>query len=101
MIVCHCNQIRLSEIEGAIRELLSQEPYQLIVPVQVYHHLKERGRCFGCFPSVVNTIVQTTADFHAEMNTPSAQIIDLVERLKQLHAQLPAATMPVSFQSTM
>lgn len=88
MLVCQCNQIRLEEIEGAIRDLLNAEAYQLIVPVQVYHFLNKRGRCCGCFPNVVDIIVRVTSEFHCEMETPSAEIIDLVARLKQHHAAL-------------
>lgn len=88
MLVCQCNQIRLEEIEDAIRDLLNAEAYQLIVPVQVYHFLNKRGRCCGCFPNVVDIIVRVTSEFHREMETPSAEIIDLVARLKQHHAAL-------------
>ena len=86
MIVCHCNRIRLAEIESVIREFLTEDPYQLIVPVQVYHRMEQRGRCCGCFPGVVETIVRVTAEFHAEMQTPSAEIVDLVARLKSRNA---------------
>lgn len=88
MITCHCNRIRVEEIEQTIRELLSEEAYQLIVPVQVYHRMSQRGRCCSCFPSVIDIIVRVTAAFHEELQTPSAEIIDLVARLKIQHASL-------------
>jgi len=87
MLVCHCNEIRLDDVEGAIRSLLIEEPYRLIVPVQVYHRLMQRGRCCGCFPTIVETIVRVTAEFHEQLQTPSAKIIDLVARLKQRNAK--------------
>ena len=86
MITCHCNRISVAEIEETIRELLSEEAYQLIVPLQVYHRLAKRGRCCNCFPAVVDIIVRVTAEFHEELQTPNAEIVDLVARLKIQHA---------------
>lgn len=86
MITCHCNRISVAAIEETVRELLSEEAYQLIVPLQVYHRMAKRGRCCNCFPSVVDIIVRVTAEFHEELQTPSAEIVDLVARLKIQHA---------------
>lgn len=81
MIVCHCNLIRDSEIEEVIVSLLEHDPWRLIVPLQVYHEMNRRGRCCGCFPSVVDIIVRVTAEFHKRQATPESEIISLVERL--------------------
>lgn len=87
MIVCHCNMISTEEIESTILELLEEDPWQLIVPLQVYHLLEKRGRCCGCFPNVVDIIVRTVKTYHEEHETPAAEIVSLVDRLKQKHEQ--------------
>ncbi len=60
MLVCHCNVITEKEIEATIVSLLDDDPWQLIVPAKVYHRLSKRGRCCGCFPNVVETIIRVT-----------------------------------------
>lgn len=85
MIVCHCNFISKEEIEGAIVDLLEQDAWQLIVPLQVYHALEKRGRCCGCFPNVIGLIVRTVQAYHMERMTPEAEIVSLVERLQKKH----------------
>ena len=82
MLICHCNQIREQEIEEAILELLNEDPFRLIVPVQVYHHLEKKGRCCGCFPAVIDIIIRVTSQYHAKNQIPEADITDLVSRLK-------------------
>ncbi|MBA4781607.1 MAG: (2Fe-2S)-binding protein [Rhizobiales bacterium] len=85
MIVCHCNYISTEEIEAVIMDLLETDPWQLIVPLQVYHQLEKRGRCCGCFPNVVNIIVDTVRRYHEQHLTPATEIISLVERIKARH----------------
>ena len=82
MIVCHCNLITRSEIEAVITSLLDRDPWQLIVPLQVYREMEKRGRCCGCFPNVVDIIVKVTAEYHKHQATPEADIICLVDRLQ-------------------
>lgn len=81
MIVCHCNLIRESDIERTIVELLDRDPWQLIVPLQVYHEMNKRGRCCGCFPNVVDIIIRVTADYHKRHATPESEIRSFVDRL--------------------
>ncbi|MDA4633188.1 hypothetical protein NZA98_19125, partial [Escherichia coli] len=64
MLVCHCNIITQKEIENTITELLDADPWQLIVPAKVYHAMQKRGRCCGCFPTVVETIIKVTEEYH-------------------------------------
>lgn len=85
MIVCHCNFISTEEIEAVVRKFLDDDPWQLIVPLQVYHELEKRGRCCGCFPNVVNIIVNTVKAYHEAHLTPQAEIIQLVDRIKEKH----------------
>ena len=56
MFVCQCNFLSRSEIEAAVERLLADDPWQLIVPSKVYHSMRIRGRCCGCFPEVVEII---------------------------------------------
>lgn len=87
MIICQCNLISEKEIEATIVSILEQDPWQLIVPLQVYHAMKKRGRCCGCFPNVVDIIVRVTADFHKRLNTPTSEIVSFVDRLAQINAE--------------
>lgn len=85
MIVCHCNIISAREIEEAITGLLDDDPWRLIVPLQVYHAMKKRGRCCGCFPNVVDIIVRVTEAYHRRLETPETEVICFVERLREEH----------------
>lgn len=85
MIVCHCNYIDQEDIERVVVELLNDDPWQLIVPLQVYHILEKRGRCCGCFPNVIGIIVQTVKTYHKDHLTPETEIVSLVDRIKQKH----------------
>jgi bacterioferritin-associated ferredoxin len=67
MLVCHCNIITEDEIEQAIEDLLDEDPWQLIVPAKLYHTLGKRGRCCGCFPSVIDIIIRVTERRHSAM----------------------------------
>lgn len=82
MIVCHCNLIMKSEIVEVIESLLDEDCWRLIVPLQVYHAMSKRGKCCGCFPGVVDLIVETTAAYHKRNATPEAEIVSLVDRLQ-------------------
>lgn len=93
MIVCSCNIISKRDIENTIIELLKEDPWRLIVPGVVYQTMNERGKCCGCFPGVVDIIVKTTQKFHEEQQTPSADIINFMEKLKVLHKDCETARM--------
>lgn len=58
MIVCHCNVLTKDMISEAINDLVDDDPYRLITPGVVYRELGKRGKCCGCFPQVVQLIVQ-------------------------------------------
>lgn len=88
MLVCQCNIISSDEIRTTIRSLLAQDAWQLITPLQVYHLLNKRGRCCGCFPEVVDLIVETTQHWHHEHATPDADVIDFVSRLRSEHDRI-------------
>ena len=86
MLICHCNLISEREIEGAILDLLDQDPWMLIVPARVYHALAKRGRCCGCFPNVVETIIRVTENYHRRSEA-NAEIVSHLDRVKGLRAE--------------
>jgi bacterioferritin-associated ferredoxin len=92
MITCHCNYITDKEIEKVVLEFLRDDPWQLVVPNKVYHAMEKRGRCCGCFPNVVDIIVNTTIDFHreAEGGIPT-DLEPVISRLEQLRTRLTEA----------
>jgi len=87
MLVCHCNLITENEIEETIVSLLEADPWQLIVPAKVYHTLAKRGRCCGCFPNVVETIIRVTEAFHAKTAMGEAEIVSYLDRVRELRGQ--------------
>lgn len=93
MIVCSCNIITRSEIVDTIQSLLREDPWRLIVPLQVYHAMNRRGKCCGCFPNLVGIIVETTELFHRDMETPQCEVISLIDRLKHEHTRCETARM--------
>lgn len=93
MIVCSCNIISKRDIENTITGLLTEDPWRLIVPGVVYGEMNKLGKCCGCFPNVVDIIVETTKAFHEKQRTPSADIINFVDKLKKHHAECETARM--------
>ena len=87
MLVCHCNLITQREIEDVVRELLADDPWQLIVPAKVYHTLSKRGRCCGCFPNVVDTIIRVTEDYHRRLGARETEIVPFLDRVRGLRGQ--------------
>ena len=69
MIVCSCNVISDREIEDVILEMLRADPWKLIVPGRVHHAMKKRGKCCGCYPSLIDLIIRVTDEFHAHLGT--------------------------------
>jgi len=87
MLVCHCNLITEKEIEQTILGLLEADPWQLIVPAKVYHTLAKRGRCCGCFPNVVETIIRVTEAYHAKSSAGETEIVSYLDRVRGLRGQ--------------
>ncbi len=87
MLICHCNLITEKEIEEAILDLLNADPWQLIVPAKVYHSLRKRGRCCGCFPNVVETIIRVTESFHARSEASGVDVVSHLDRVRGLRGQ--------------
>ncbi len=87
MLVCHCNLITEKEIEDTIIQLLDQDPWNLIVPAKVYHTLQKRGRCCGCFPNVVETIIRVTENYHSRSEANGMDIVSHLDRVRGLRAE--------------
>ena len=87
MLVCHCNLIMEREIEDTIIQLLDQDPWNLIVPAKVYHTLQKRGRCCGCFPNVVETIIRVTENYHSRSHLYGVDIVSHLDRVRGLRGQ--------------
>jgi hypothetical protein len=55
-ILCHCNTLSVGAVLAAVDALRVERPHDLVTPGLVYRKLGTRGRCCGCFPSVVALI---------------------------------------------
>ena len=88
MLVCSCNFITEQEVRETIWQMLDEDCWQLIVPGKLYHTMNKRGRCCGCFPNVVELIVETTRAFHIERHTDDPKMADLLERLSAFRLEL-------------
>ncbi|NEN93958.1 MAG: (2Fe-2S)-binding protein [Okeania sp. SIO3H1] len=91
MILCSCNVVAQSDMEQVILELLSEDEWQLITPGLVYHAMRIRGKCCGCFPGVIDVIITTTQQYHREQQTPEAQIIPFITRIREEHQRCETA----------
>ncbi|MEW9806253.1 (2Fe-2S)-binding protein [Mesorhizobium marinum] len=87
MLVCHCNVITEREIEEAIIQLLERDPWTLIVPAKVYHTLQKRGRCCGCFPNVVETIIRVTEHYHSHAGAGGEDVVSHLDRVRGLRSE--------------
>jgi bacterioferritin-associated ferredoxin len=91
MITCHCNYITEAQIVDVILDFLREDPWQLVVPNKVYHEMGKRGRCCGCFPSVIDIIVKTTLEFHRQREGRVPEGLDRVlSRLDEFRTRLTA-----------
>lgn len=92
MITCHCNYITEAEIEEVVLGFLQEDPWQLVVPNKVYHEMGKRGRCCGCFPSVIDIIVRTILEFHRQREDGNPEGLDRVLcSLDEFRTRLTAA----------
>lgn len=91
MIICSCNIVTRADIEEAVTGFLDEDPWRLITPGKVFHELSQRGKCCGCFPGVINIIVQTTQRYHVLKESPSVQVIELLDRIAMQRERVDAA----------
>jgi hypothetical protein len=87
MLICQCNIITQKEVEEAIVALLDADPWTLIVPAKVYHYMHKRGRCCGCFPNVVETIIRVTESYHSRLQANGVDVVSHLDRVRALRAE--------------
>lgn len=87
MLVCQCNMITQKEVEKTIIQLLDQDCWQLIVPAKVYHAMSKRGRCCGCFPNLVETIIRVTEEYHLRHDQDDSNLVIYIDRVRSLREQ--------------
>jgi hypothetical protein len=92
MLICHCNLITEKEIVRTITALLDQDRWQLIVPAKVYHALGKRGRCCGCFPNVVETIIRVTEEYHRRVPSDAPDVGSHLDRVRAMRGQYGSRT---------
>ncbi len=85
MIVCSCNFITSQEIEAVITEFLDLDEWQLITPGKIYHAMKKRGKCCGCFPGVIDIIIRTSQAYHARKQSPQDKVLPFIQRIREEH----------------
>lgn len=91
MIVCSCNIISSKEIEEVILDFLVAEEWQLITPGKVFQAMSARGKCCGCFPGVIDLIVETTRNYHELVQSPAPMVVDLLNRLADQRTRIEKA----------
>lgn len=82
-----------NDIKSVITSLLNDDPWQLIVPAVVYGEMGKRGKCCGCFPRLVDLIVETSRQFHLNMQTDEQTVVEFISRLKKEHTQCETVRM--------
>ena len=88
MLICHCNLITEKEIEDGDPRAARQDPWSLIVPAKVYHTLQKRGRCCGCFPNVVETIIRVTENYHLRSEASGVDVVSHLDRVRGLRGRI-------------
>jgi hypothetical protein len=51
----------------------------------------KRGRCCGCFPNLVNLIVDTSEAYHREICEDEEKVVMFINELKKKHEQCETA----------
>jgi len=91
MIICSCNVISEADIEEAIHRLLEADPWRLVVPGAVYHAMKKRGKCCGCFPNLTKIIERVTERFHRARDASDDVVLPFLAGLRQELARFEEA----------
>jgi len=84
MIMCQCNVLSAQEVEDIILGFLAEDCWQLVVPGRVFNAAKKRGRCCGCFPNIVETIIKVTENYHLEHRNDGEQSVIFLEKVRAL-----------------
>lgn len=65
MIVCSCNVLTDKDFTAAIKAILAEDPWAVIVPGRLMRELGKRGKCCQCFPNIIDLILKTVEEHHA------------------------------------
>jgi len=84
MILCQCNVLSTQEIEDIILEFLNEDCWQLVVPGRIFNAAKKRGRCCGCFPNIVETIIKVTENYHLKHPFDTQRSVIFLEDVRRL-----------------
>jgi len=84
MILCQCNVLSAQEIEDIILGFLVEDCWQLVVPGRVFNAAKKRGRCCGCFPNIVETIIKVTENYHLEHQRDAERVVHYLGQVRAL-----------------
>lgn len=91
MIVCSCNIVSRKDIEQVVVDFLNEDEWQLITPGKVFQAMSARGKCCGCFPGVIDIIVETTERYHGLMQSPAPKVVDLLNRIADQRVRIEMA----------
>ena len=91
MIVCSCNIVSRKDIEQVVIDFLNEDEWQLITPGKVFQAMSARGKCCGCFPGVIDIIVETTEHYHGLMQSPAPKVVDLLNRIADQRTRIETA----------
>jgi bacterioferritin-associated ferredoxin len=91
MIVCSCNIVSRKDIEQVVVDFLNEDEWQLITPGRVFQAMSARGKCCGCFPGVIDIIVETTGHYHGLMQSPAPKVVDLLNRIADQRVRIESA----------
>jgi len=84
MIICQCNVVTQDEVEEIIRSFLDEDCWQLIVPGRVFNAAQKKGRCCGCFPNIVEAIIEVTERYHLEHEGDDEKVVYFLNRVRGL-----------------
>ena len=85
MIICQCNIISKSDVEDAVRGLLAEDAWIHLTPGTMMKALEKRGKCFGCFPSLINVMITVIEDIRERDEAVHPEWADMtVTRLRLL-----------------
>ncbi|WP_315973241.1 MULTISPECIES: (2Fe-2S)-binding protein [unclassified Bartonella] len=87
MIVCQCNVLSDKEIEGIIWQFLEDDCWTLVVPGRIFNAAKKLGRCCGCFPNIVETIIKVTEAYHLAHVRDEEKVVDFLDRVRALRTK--------------
>ena len=88
MIVCSCNVISDRDIEEATLGLLTEDPWRIIAPDDVYAAMRKHGKCCSCFPNAARIIARVAERFHRDRGTADERLGTFMAALENEHSRI-------------